>query len=770
MDSSWIGERSDSIHTSFRGKPMSKSKQFLSLPILASCVLCTPIAQSQVLEEVVVTAQKREQSVQDVGITITALSGDDLNQLGFDDPRDLMMQTPGLVVSYSVGSNLPNFALRGVGLNDFAPNNSSPVAVHLDEVYQSFSAFLNFGLFDMERVEILKGPQGTLFGRNTTGGAVNFFSKKPSQEFDAGVTGTYGRYGAARVDFHLNGGLTDTVAGRVSGFYKTQDDGPWYSRFLNRDLGGIDQWWGLRAQLNFTPSDTLDINLNVHGGREDSEGAQYNMLPALNAAGTAPCPAYLDGSLQGGEADCFDLLGNQEIDNDPFTSSLGLPNSQILESVGVNVAVNWDVGDLRLTSITAYGNLERFSAEDADGFPQIIVDDLFQNEIDQFSQELRLSSYGDGSFGWIVGAYYSSDKIDTPKQEFLGTDFPAPGGLNAIYVQESDSIALFASGEWQLSDTFRLTTGLRYTNEERSFDGFTEATITPPVIGGEGVSFDPPVILASLTDEISFDDISWKLGLDYFPDDDWLVYGTVSKGFKSGGFNGNLAFSDAELQPFNEEILIAYEIGTKATLADGRLQWNASIYAYDYQDVILQIGETLPLPGGGSFTVFRFNNGANADVFGAESDIKWLPTDALEIRAGIAYSDTELTNAAVGNENLNGSNLNYTPEWQANWLARYQRAFAADKEAYFQFDGTYKGDQFGEVPNTPVAAIDSYVLLNARVGLMADDSRWDVSLFVQNLADEEYTQYINDLIGLGAVLKTAGYSRTYGISASYNWN
>ena len=740
------------------------------LAALAMVFIAGKLSATGVVEEIIVTAQKRSQSIQDTGITITAFTGNDMESLGFDEPRDLMFQTPGLVVSYSVGSSLPNFALRGVGLNDFAPNNSSPVAVHMDEVYQSYSALLNFGLFDMERVEVLKGPQGTLFGRNTTGGTVNFYSRKPTQEFSAGIKGSYGRYDMARVDFHVNGGLSDDVAGRIAGFFKTQDEGPWHSRFLDKDLGAIDEWWALRAQLNFTPGENLEVNVNVHGGREESEGAQYNMLPALSAGGAGPCPAYLDGSLQGGEPDCFDLLGNQEPDNNPFTSSAGLVNTQELESIGANITINWDLGHSVLTSISAYDHLYRFSTEDADGFPQIIVDDLYENKVDQYSQELRLASNSDAAFGWLLGAYYSNDEMDTPKQEFLGTDFPAPGGLNAIYKQETDSVAVFGNVNWEFVDSLRLNAGIRYTHEKRSFDGRTIATITPPVIGGEGVPFDPDFILASLTDKMTFDDVSWKVGFDYFPNEDWLYYTTISKGFKSGGFNGNLAFSDAELKPFNEENLIAYEAGVKGTLLNGSMQWTAAAFYYDYEDVILQIGETLSLPGGGSFTVFRFSNGADAEVKGFESNISWRLVDGFDVRAGLAYTDSKLKNAAVGNENLNGSRLNYTPDWSANWLVRYQQPLNGKLTAGIQFDGTYKDDFFGEVPNAAVNAIDGYTILNARLSIDSSDERWGVAAVVQNLSDEEYTQYINDLIGLGTVLRTAGYPRTYSVEFSYNWN
>jgi iron complex outermembrane receptor protein len=238
-----------------------------------------------VLEEIVVMAQKHEQSVQDVGISITAFSGDDLHKLGFNKASDIQYQTTGMLVSYASNSSVPNFVIRGVGLNDFTPLNSSPVTVSLDEVSYSYTPFLNFGLFDLERVEVLKGPQGTLYGRNTTGGAVNYYSVKPGDEFGAEVRATAGNYQHFAAEGYVNIPLSDTLASRLSFSRRVQDSGPWKNDTLGKDLGEMDNW-AVRAQLAWKPTTDLHVNFNVHGGLEDSDGSQYSFLPANTADGS----------------------------------------------------------------------------------------------------------------------------------------------------------------------------------------------------------------------------------------------------------------------------------------------------------------------------------------------------------------------------------------------------------------------------------------------------------------------------------------------------
>jgi iron complex outermembrane receptor protein len=727
------------------------------------------------LGEIVVTAQKRAQSAQDVGISIVSLTGDDLKNYGFEKPSDLARQTTNLVVAYTVSSNLPNFSLRGVGLNDFTSNNSSPVAVHLDEVNLAYSALLNFGLFDMERVEVLKGPQGTLYGRNTTGGTVNFHSNKPHPEFEAEVLAGYGRYSSKKMEGFINGTLGTNMSGRLSATWQNQSEGPWHNRFYDRDVGEIKRY-AVRAQLLWTPNDDFSALLNLHGGREDSEGFQYSLLPAINATGDGLCSAYLDGSLEGGEADCFDFLGNQEPDDDPYTSSS-------LKGHGVVLNLQWDIGSATLTSVSGHEFLDRFSSEDADGFPQIQIDGLYQDEFKQWSQELRLASNSVEPMSWLIGALIAADEVDTTRAEFLGRDLFGPGfgdGANLPSLQETDSAALFAHTEWRLADSLRLIAGLRYTHEERAFAGGTYLTETPAEIGAGGIpapgDIGPDDFLTFQDDKISFDNVSGKIGLDYRRNDDWLFYGSVSSGFKSGGFGGDFAFSEEELsEPFDEETILAYEFGFKGTLFDERLQWNGALFSYDYNDVILNVSQEAQLPSGDTFVFFSNANGADAEIVGLETDFWWRPAQGLDIRLGLAWMNTELKNALPGNEDLEGDELTYAPKFSANGSVRYEWATHAGFQAGVQLDASHKGSHFGEVPNSPVAKIDAYTLVNCRVDFGSQNGSWTIGLWGQNLTDETYLVYVNDLVGgdpaggLGVVLTTAGYARTYGIDFLYRW-
>lgn len=757
------------------GSPMSSKKPVFDriLIVAVLSLTCTNAAVAQ-LEEIIVTAEKRSKSVQNVAIAINAFSEESLKNFGFTEPRDLMYQTPGLIVSYAVGTNLPNFALRGVGLNEYAANNSSPVAIHLDEVYLSSAAMLNFGLFDFERVEVLKGPQGTLFGRNTTGGAVNFFSNGPTREFEAGITGTYGNYENLRGEGYISGPLSDTVSARVAGFYTTQGDGPWFNRPRNKNIGEIEYAWGVRGQLLYEPTDSLSFNLNVHAGNEKSEGGQYNMLPSFALDFSDACPAYYAGTLSGGEPDCINFNGNQEPDDGPFANGAGVINRQELEGFGTTLTINWSLENMDIVSITAHESLDRFAQEDADGFIDIATDTVYIEDMNQYSQELRLVSSTDSSLEWILGGIWAKEEIDTPTHQGDFTDdVQFPANINASYVQNSESFAVFGQATWSFSEQWRLTTGLRYTEETREFAGGTDMVQPVPMtgLGLVGLPFDPPIVFSFVDDSIDFTDLSGKIGVDYSPNDDMLFYGSVSKGFKSGGFNGSVTFTNEELEPFDEEILYSYEVGYKIDLADDRVRWNGAIFYYDYHDVILAGQDVTFAPNGTPLAVLRSSNLSDAKVAGIEIDLWFHPSDGLDIQFGAAYTHSELVNPKPGNEALEGNRLTYTPEFQGNWLVRYETALGqSNLFGAIQLDGTYKGSFFAEIDNGPTSEIGDYALLNGRFSLYSDSGNWVVALWGQNLTDETYLQYVNDLTFInGSVLSSASYPRTYGIELSYNW-
>ena len=741
--------------------------RFIGFSCAIACLAGNALAQEDVLEEVLVTAQKRTQRAQDVSIALTAYSEEEIRKLRFVDATDVSSLVPNVTALTVTGNNNVNFVIRGVGLNDIAPNNGSPTAVHLDEVYYNFGVMLNFALFDLERVEVLRGPQGTLYGRNTTAGAVNFISKRPGREFDAQVRTSYGNYENLMLEGHVNLPLSPTVSTRFSGTYRDQSEGPFYNRFLDTDQGAVDKY-GWRAQLNFHPSETFEVNLNVHGGSEDSDLYHYSAAVTGNGAGGF-CAPYFAGPLHGNDAGCVGFLGETEPDTDPFTTAAGqLPVLEI-DSVGAVLTIDWETPIGTLTSVSGAESLDRFIAEDADGFPEQIVDDYFENDIETYSQEVRLASLPDaGALSWIVGLYWSSDDLGVPRHE-AKSFFARNLGVNSIYEQKGESTAAFAHTEFKLSDAVRFNAGLRYTEETREWTGGSWLTTGDP-----NPNTSPTtnlVQLAQRSESKDFSATSGKLGIDYFVNEDFLLYGFAAKGFRSGGFNGNLAFASAAITSFDQETLYDYEIGAKTSWLDGRVIWNTGVFYYDYEDVQLIGNFEVIGPGGLPANLFTLSNLSDAEVKGIETELGWRPTERLEIRLAAGWLDAKLVNPKPGNEALEDNEMANSPPFTFSGMFRYMHPVSSTLQASAQLDFAHKDDYFANISNLPVIAIEGSTVVNARIALgEAQTGNWELALWAKNLLDEEYATYAVDLASTRRTLRTYGYPLTYGIEFLYRWD
>jgi len=679
------------------------------------------------LEEVIVTAQKREQSFNEVGIAVTALSGADINALRLNQPVDIAAQTPNVRINNVIANSIPNVTIRGIGLNDYATNNNPAAGIYIDEVYLVSPAMLSFQMHDLARVEVLKGPQGTLFGRNTTAGAVNFIANRPTEEFTAGATLEYGRYGYASGRGFVSGELTPGLAGRLSVQRVRQSDGHQTNRLTGEDVGKIASTaW--RALLQWQPTDTLDILLNVHGGKDDSD---VHLIKIDN-----PFTTEDDG------------------DRNVFRSGASVDTRQNIDSKGFSLTANWAFADrLSLTSISAWEELDRFHVEDRDGTSLIQLDGYFDNAIEQYSQELRLSYLGD-ELVWIAGAFYGNDEVKT-RDRFDSSDLLPLFGLAGFdslgneYRQETDSFAVFLHTEWQATAAWRLNAGLRYTDEDKTFaDAFSF------LVGG-GLEFP---LFPAVRNDFSTDNVSGKFGVDYTGLEDVLLYASISRGFKSGGFQGQLAFDPADLQPFQDESLWAYEAGAKLTLLDGSMQLNASVFFYDYEDMQFY-GGIFDSPLG---TLFGIANVGDSEVLGGEIELAWRPAQGLDVRLGMGLLDTEITRSIVGGV-AEGSKLPNSPELNFNGLLRYQWPLNAGLYADVMVDFNYQDDMTFDIVREPQEAReDSYWLWNARAGIGAASGAWTLSLWGKNLSDERYrTQVIFSSVGFG---ESWGMPRTYGVS------
>ena len=694
------------------------------------------------LEEIVVIAQRRAQNINDVGITISAFDSQAIRDLGFQQPLDVATQTPNFSVNTLI-TGIPNFTIRGVGVNDYAINQATSVGAYVDQVYIVSPAMMLFQMFDTERVEVLKGPQGTLYGRNTTGGAVLFISKAPTQEFSASADLDIGNYGYYMVEGAVSGPLADNVFGRVA-INSTQSDGYQESLVTGRHQGGLDRV-SVRAILDWLPSDDVSLRLKAYSGQDKSGLVAFN-TPGVGGNDTST------GTID-------------SIDGVPYRDN---------DSQGISLIADWDLGGITLTSVSSYDTLERFEHGDTDGLPiDGRIDQVLVSDIKQVSQELRIASSGEGSLTWVAGLYYGRDEIeDSTVYEVTGAGFPpiafglpSPYAtidtLGNTYDQISKAKAVFGQVEWDLSD-WHFTAGVRYTEEDKALND-----VSTPWTDEPGPSEAGPIASGLLFTPASYQEdfsaVSGKLGVDYRISSEALIYANVSKGFKSGGFQGTLVFSPANIVPFDEETVVAYEVGSKLTLAGGTVQLNTAAFYYDYEG--LQAQGTIEGGAGGVENLFALQNIGDAEVVGLEVELTAAATDRLDFSLGAGYLDAKIVKPLIAEVQPDGVPA-MSPKWTANGRARYAFVRTARAEWFVQTDFSYQDDVYFDIYETPFLREDGYWLWNASVGVASDDERWRASVWGRNLSDTEYRAG-GFTGGVAGPVEFYGAPRTYGVSVSY---
>ncbi|MEZ5500234.1 MAG: TonB-dependent receptor [Steroidobacteraceae bacterium] len=748
--------------------------------ILALAVLPVAVQAQQAtggLEEVVVTAQKREQRLQDVGIAVTAFTGNEIHELGFTNTTDVVAMTPGLNYTVPNGeSSQINFFLRGVGLNDFADANENPVAVYVDEVYRPAMGGLSFQLFDMERVEVLRGPQGTLFGRNTTGGLVHFISKRPSQEFDGYVNVTGGQYGQIKLEAAVGGALTDGVSGRLS--VATNKNDGWTK---NRVPGAPDynetDAIAARGQLLFEKSENFDALVSAYYSNNDATvGAwQHQSTDIVNGESVALGPTQqgvgvdcnLDGTVDATDrppgTDCF---GYVDTDGDPYSGEFDRNGKVKVKTNGLSLNMNWKLGDSTLTSISAYQNVDRLQSEDTDAGPFPLLLPTFQAETDTFTQELRLAG-GSESLNWLAGLYYFDNKVKghyTLDLTNLGFVF-----FDANYTQKSDSIAAFGQVEYQLADAWKFIAGARYAHDtkdlnylNRDTSGFFVNVIGLPT----DVAFDfSPATVGDLAKH-SDDSVSGKIELDYKPHNDLLLYGSISRGTKSAGFNVGFldetflfASNTVATIPYGEETLTSYELGFKSTFAGGTTRFNGAAYYYDYKD----------------FQTFRFELlnqvifNTDAKVSGVDLELQSSPSEHWDLSLGLSLLDAKAKDIPSPAGVLRERRMVASPEVSANALVRYNWPVGTGRMSV-QAWANYQSAQYFDIQNVPVSRQGAYAIGNLRLGYTAADDRWEAAAFVHNVTDKAHLSYTFDFTAsFGFNQQAYAQPRWAGVELRYNF-
>lgn len=797
-------------------------KNYLALLVGLVAAGASALTQGQILEEITVTAQKREQNLQDVGIAVTSFSGDQMKALGVTNSVEISDQVPGLAM-ISFSPNLTVFNIRGVSQNNFTDNLEAPVAVYVDDVYMASMNGINAQLFDVERVEVLRGPQGTLFGRNATGGVIHYLTNGADEDkLNGYVEGTVGDYGNQSAEFALGGAFSDSIRARIAGRTAEMDGYMESTAFPEGnplppsgvDIGGVDGY-ALRGELQFDINEEILLTLQYKYTKDDNvPTGGYNFLPYGDASEAYIPPEFQqfteDVILEGGappgglsleeftaavffcpsQLDCFapvDESGRTIFAGDhpePFENYSDYQGYMDRDTNSTTAKLEWELNEsMDLVSISNYFDLDKFYTEDGDGIPVPIIEFTTVADFTQYSQELRLSGETD-RLRWVVGGYYLNMETDA---NVVTLGAPVSGvavelGFNPEdltdpevfqeYKLDSTNWSVFGQGEYDLTETLRLIVGLRWSQDDKDMDfktGFAapaEEILVPDLFDLDAAA----EAAGSDQDEVDYGDWAGRLQLDWDVNDDTLAYVSFNRGIKGGNFapSANVGLDNIR---HDEEKLYAYEVGFKTEFAQGLARLNAAVFYYDYQD----------------YQAFTFQDGtpsiSNADAtnVGGEVELVWTPSTHWDVLLGLSMQDSDVDGVETPQQQvtpvgfpvdwpvdfLDNNELPNTPNYSFNYMVRYNLDALAGNIA-LQIDGVFYDDQYLEVSNAAGAAQDAYSTHNARLSWWGMEDKLRISAWVKNFSDEEYKAYALDLGILGATT-TYGMPLTYGLTAGYHF-
>ncbi len=701
---------------------------------------------SLTLGTITVTAQQRDEDLQDVPISVATLPDGLLDSM-FANGEDILAlgaRVPGLYAESSNGRAAPRFYIRGLGNTDFDLAASQPVSVIMDDVVMENVALKSFPLFDVEQIEISRGPQGTLFGRNTTAGIIKISTARPTHEFGGYANATVGSYGTVNLEGAVGGSLIeDVLAVRVSALGQRRED--WIDNTENPgsdDLGEFTELAG-RVQLLYTPNDDFSALLNVR--TRDLEGTSAIFRANVLTPGSNEL--------------------NENFDRDRVSFDEGNDNQQGYNGWGSSATLEYNFGPVTLTSITGYESLNGFSGGDIDGgagpytfnfagpftYPELPFASATQDAIDeltQLTQEVRLASNSDGKLFWQAGVYYFDGAFTVTTKGIGGFPFPPASTLE----HENTAWAVYGQTSYQVTDKFKLTGGLRYTSDEKDLTVFANAAQA-----------------RNVSDEY----LSWELSALYDITPDFSVYGRVADGFRGPSIQGRDVAFFADPSVADSETILSFEAGWKATLIDNRMRLNGAVYTYTVD------GMQLTAVGGAGNSV-QLINADEATATGFEMDVEYLPVENLLLTAGFSYTDTELKDSdlAVGtcaqcsvldplNANgfalVDGNPFPNAPETIANFTARYSIPFG-DGEFFAFTDWAYQGETNIFLYESTEYQTDGQFEGGLKLGYAQDDGSWEFAVFARNITDEENikggidfnnnTAFVNEPRIVGATLKT----------------
>lgn len=744
--------------------------------------------EANTLDEIIVTARRREENLQSTPIAVTAITGEQLRKSGLGNLMEVGSFVPNVVMGTgqggSGGGNNGQIYIRGVGQSDFLFTTDPGVGIYVDGVYFPRTLGAVLDLLDLERVEVLRGPQGTLFGKNTIGGAVNVISKKPSARRSGYAEVTVGDM--SRID--LRGGINfpivdDELFVKLAVSSKTRDGYGTRLDFLTGqkiDETGDEDQTALRGSLRWLPSAGTSVDFSVDYTREREKSLPTTLLFFDDTGALGGVPAILWNALIGFPSGM--PMSSAFITGDEDTSFGTGPNENTLDQWGVSLTIEKDFESLSLKSITAFREMDATFGRDGDGSPLPFVHTDQVQDQNQISQEFQLSgSAFEDRLNWLFGVFYF-DEFGRDVNEVVLTSglfaalesipvqltgdpcappFVAPGcpgnpinpflDLDFDIFNEIDitSYAAFAQGTFDLTEQLALTFGLRYTYEEKDY------TLRHRRIAS-GAFIVP---LTTVSNDWS--EVTPMASIEYQWSDATMTYASIGRGFKSGGFNGRPTNSQ-EVESFDPELLTSFEIGAKTDLFDGRARLNAAAFFYDYTD--LQFNSITADPATGTLLLI-IDNVAEAEVKGVELEFQARPTRRLDVSLGVGYTDFEVTEVTPGVLDVTTSTQQpRTPEWTTSASVQYSLPLANASSLNARADWSYESESFADVQNTPIIVRDSHSIVNARLSYLSQ-SGWEVAVFGTNLGDERVL--VNGLQALNSFGTAEGFfnrPREWGLS------
>ena len=748
------------------------------------------LAQDLMLEEVIVTAQKRTESLQDVPISIVAISGEKIDDFGITGLEELTQYVPNVTINNGAGT--PNLFIRGVGSGTNAGFEQS-VGMYIDGVYAGRGALASVPTtMDLERVEILKGPQGILFGKNTVAGAISITTAKPTDEFEGLVEALYEHdHGEQQYNLVLSGPLTDNLSGRLAVRYDEIDG--WWDNVITGAEGPNQDNTYARGSLRWEPGDTLEINAKYEYGdfQRDSRPTvvyQSDFEGQENVFGTVPFPVVSDRDKGAGDVD-----GSNSNETDVFA-----------------LTVDWELDFATMTSISAYSayDLKQVGNTDLAAVPALHRPK--EEDYEQYSQEIRFVSPGGETIDWIAGAYYQYQELNISRR-FEALDLLQLGPLSAppLYAdleenpsvptkfdQDSDSWSVFGQGTWNYTDALRFSLGVRYSDETKDLDKVTVSDGLQIRVGDDLYFANPAnkELLADVRQHsftgLSRDEDKWTFSgsVQWDTSDDAMLYASISTGFKGGGYDeaysgagyeirladpktGELTGesvpgADPSILEYDDETVITYEVGAKMSLLEGAAELNIAVFRTEFDNL-----QTSALIG----DVFRVGNAGEAVSQGVEMDGRWLVTDRLSFGGAVAYLDayyddftgapctipqandptnnpgclsTDGSNIAAGeagSQDLKDETLLFAPDWSATLTARYVMPLSENLVLVNSLDINYEDSFYSALDLDPNTKHDATTIFNARIALANVDRTWTVALIGKNLTDEESNIWNNDV-------------------------